>query len=461
MDTDKAYLLGLIIGGGVFGNAEDIFRIQLPFRKWGALQFNPKRAGNIANDILRKVGQMFRAVYNINIQYDASDAYWTILCEGDTTQIIEDLQHYGIECMGELKTTASLERIVLDLVDDNLKRRFIAGLADTIGSMAQSHRRFSNEHQILSFEIKGYNFRFVCDLCRLLYSINCVPDQVNWNHPNIHCTNDSYYTKWHKGFKLRVLLDQYAKFGAFAFRTKVESSHENRKLQKQTHEAEQCEAREFHVTPTCVHPSEHDLKLPDNIRGGHYIHFRHFCAVMGCEHAPYEQLKNCFCRLGEIVNPFPILHKGSIEETQKIINSDSLLSNRTYKTELLKVSIFLNEYERAKTTLLYGNGHSSGYPIAIILQGIAYIVARSNEVKGKRVKGNYVDLIKKHLEINPELTIEVRIPDLLTPLILVKNQKAALIGAQNPSVYQKLIMQSSDNEYKLLVRQISEKDLRS
>ena len=25
MDTDRAYLLGLIIGGGIFGNAEDVF----------------------------------------------------------------------------------------------------------------------------------------------------------------------------------------------------------------------------------------------------------------------------------------------------------------------------------------------------------------------------------------------------------------------------------------------------
>lgn len=32
MDTDKAYLLGLIIGGGVFGNAEDVFRIRLPYK---------------------------------------------------------------------------------------------------------------------------------------------------------------------------------------------------------------------------------------------------------------------------------------------------------------------------------------------------------------------------------------------------------------------------------------------
>lgn len=54
MDTDKAYLLGLIIGGGVFGNAEDVFNIRLPYKKWGSYLENPQRAGEIAGDILRK-----------------------------------------------------------------------------------------------------------------------------------------------------------------------------------------------------------------------------------------------------------------------------------------------------------------------------------------------------------------------------------------------------------------------
>ena len=161
--------------------------------------------------------------------------------------------HYGIVCEGELRGSADISQVVSELVDDNLKRRFIAGLADTIGSMAKSQRRFTDEHQIISFEIKGYNFKFVCDLCRLLYSINCIPDQVNWNHPNIHCTNDSYYAQWNKGFKLRILLDQYAQFGAFAFRTKAETSNENRRLQRETHAAERCETRDMHFTPsTCL-----------------------------------------------------------------------------------------------------------------------------------------------------------------------------------------------------------------
>jgi hypothetical protein len=143
----------------------------------------------------------------------------TAICDGNTTELKNDLSKYGISCDGEVRVNADIKKVCTDLVDDNLKRRFIAGLADSIGSMAKSQRRFTNDNQILSFEIKGFNFNFVCDLCHLLHKINCIPDQVNWNHPNIHCTNDPYYTKWTKGFKLRILLDQYAQFGAFAFRT--------------------------------------------------------------------------------------------------------------------------------------------------------------------------------------------------------------------------------------------------
>lgn len=461
MDTDKAYLLGLIIGGGVFGNAEDVFSIRLPYKKWGSYLENPQRAGEIAGDILRKVGQMFRAVYNLSVQYETTPGgTWTILCEGDTTTVKDDLTHYGISCEGEIRGNADISQVVLDLVDDNLKRRFIAGLADTIGSMAKSQRRFTNEHQILSLEIKGYNFKFVCELCRLLYSINCIPDQINWNHPNIHCTNDPYYAQWNKGFKLRILLDQYAKFGAFAFRTKAETSNENRRLQRETHTAEICETRDIHVTPSTVHPAENDIRLPETIRGGHYIHFRHFCAVMGCEHAPYCKIKEQFDNIGELINPFPILHKNTYVQVEELIQADSLMAQRDYSIVNANVASLLDEYNNDRTALLYGNSSNSGYPISEVLQAVAYVIADDDELTGKRPKG-YAQIVERHSTSNPDLCVEIRKPDLLTPLVIVGNGRGALIGAKNPSVYNRLVTISPDNEYKLLVRQITEEDLKN
>ena len=52
MNTDKAYLFGLIIGGGIWGNAEDVFRIRLPYRQWGSYIQNPQRASDISRDIM-------------------------------------------------------------------------------------------------------------------------------------------------------------------------------------------------------------------------------------------------------------------------------------------------------------------------------------------------------------------------------------------------------------------------
>lgn len=461
MDTDKAYLLGLIIGGGIFGNAEDVFRIRLPYKKWGSCIENPQRAGQIAGDILQKVGQMFRAVYNLSIQYEATlGGTWTILCEGDIAEVKADLTRYGITCEGEIRGNASISGIIPELVDDNLKRRFVAGLADTIGSMAKSQRRFSDEHQILSFEIKGYNFQFVCDLCKLLYSINCIPDQVNWNHPNIHCTGDPYYSQWNKGFKLRILLDQYARFGAFAFRTKAETSNENRRLQQQTHEAEKCEDRSIHITPSSVHPAENDLRLPEVIRGGHYLHFRHFCTVLGCEHAPYGEICSCFANLGELIIPFPILCKDTYLRIEEIIQTDPLMAQREYAADNISIASLLTIYRENSDALLYGDSPRTGYPITEVLQAVAYVIAHDDELFGKRPKG-YVQIIERHINANENECVEIRRPDLLTPLVIVGNGRGALIGARNPDVYARLVSRDPENEYKLIVRQITEEDLRN
>ena len=462
MNTDKAYLLGLIIGGGDLGNTEDVLRIRLPYRKWGSYLDNPQRAGQIARDILQQVGQMFRAVYNLSVQYETSPGgTWVILCEGDTTPLKEDLARYGIRTEGEIRGNADISLLVLDLVDANLKRRFIAGIADTIGSMAKSHRRFTDEHQTISLEIKGYNYFFVCQLCHLLYSINCIPDQVSWNHPNIHCTSDPYYGQWNKGFKLRILLDQYSRFGAFAFRTKAESSNENRRLQQQTHAAERCEERDINVTPSSVHPAEHDARLPEEIRDGHYLHFRHFCAVLGCEHAPFNKISMLLRHPGEYINPFPILHKGTQLEIEHIINSTPLYRARRYAVTDMSVFSLLCVFNSDNNKLLYGNKTTNGYPISKIMQAIAYVLANEDQLHGRRPVGGYIQVIEQHLQTNPELTIEMHVPDLLTPLVIYCNGRGAMIGAENPEVYDRLVSICPNNQYKLVVRQITEEDLQN
>lgn len=461
MNTDKAYILGLIIGGGVWGNAEDVFRIRLPYRQWGSFEQNPQRAGQISKDIMSVVSPMFRSVYNISVSFEATNREWNILCEGDMTDLKSDLSLYGISCDGDLKETTSLSGIVASLIDDNLKRRFIAGLADTIGSAAKSHRRFSDEIQILSFEIKGFNYTFVCELCRLLYSVNCYPDQILWNHPNFHSANNPYYRQWKKGFKLRIQLDQYAKFGAFAFRTKAESSQANRSLQQEEHEAIPCPERDLNVKSSCIHTAENDRCLPECIRGGHYIHNRHVCAVLGCEHAPYDKISELFTRIGELVNPFPILYKEEIISIEDTIRGTKLFADRKYNVVQYCVGTLVNQFEENSKLLLFGNSPDNGYPISEVMQAVAFIIADDSELNGKRPKGNFLELINQHISKNHALTIEFRIPELLTPMVVCGGNRGALVGANNPKVYQKLFEIDANNNYKFSLRSITEEDLKN
>ncbi len=300
---------------------------------------------------------------------------------------------------------------------------------------------------------------FVCELCRLLYSVNCLPDQILWNHPNFHSANNPYYSQWAKGFKLRIQLDQYAQFGAFAFKTKAESSKANRSLQQQAHSTVPCPEREVRPTISCVHPAENDTRLPSCICGGHYFHNRHVCAVLGCENAPYNTIKGLFSNVGDLIIPFPILCKDTLQRVEEIIKADLLLANRNYSVLEINIKIFYDRFKADRSELLYGNGTNSGYPITEIMQGIAYVIANNSELNGTRPKGNYVELVERHLAINPNLSVEIRKPDLLTPLIIVDNGRGVLVGARNPNIYKKLVTIAPDNEYKLCVRSITEKDL--
>ena len=72
-----------------------------------------------------------------------------------------------------------------------------------------------------------------------------------------------------------------------------------------------------------------------------------------------------------------------------------------------------------------------------------------------------MQIVKKHLSHSPNLCVEIRKPDLLTPIVIMGNGRGALIGARNPKVYNQLVTISPNNEYKLLVRPITEEDLRN
>ncbi|MFH1471408.1 MAG: hypothetical protein ABIF85_00770 [Nanoarchaeota archaeon] len=454
MNFEKAYLLGFILGGGKIINNKLI--ITLPYNSWGSAFRNPVIAGKISQDIVNYLNPVFRNEYGVQIAYNAAPE-WRITVNEIPEDLKRDLRNAGFETSGELRTNSKING-VLTWTNENWKKHFIAGLADSIGSVAPSHRRFSSEYQIVSFEFKGQNYTLVYQICNLLRGLNCHADQILWNHPNQHVGENPYYKQWNKGFKLRILLDHYVSQNSFLFRAKKAQTQTNIDLQsRSTSPPVKCPDRRL-IIDECkvVHPAENSGELPENIRGLHFIHSKHICAVMGCKYAPYDLLKEKLKEIEKYISSFPIIVKGTKSELEKLIRSDDLMAKRRYKTTRMKLKDVYRLYAEDNKALLFGNSKNAGYPVKYVLQGVNYIMAaKKGEVKGKRALGNFETRIISGIE--KKEVILLKVPDKMTPLILVDSEYSAIIGPVNPDVYKKLVTRIDD--LRVHIREIRESDL--
>lgn len=458
MNTDKAYLFGLIVGGGQISDRS--LTISLPYKQWGEVISNPARAGRIAKDILTKVQPIFRNEYGMDVFYK-TEPNWRITTSEISDAIKKDLRKYGLPLSGDVRETADIENLVKNM-NAGTKRAFIAGLADSIGSLAPTHRRFTDAYQIVSFEFKGKNFNLVASIVKTLVELGCVPDQILWNHPNQHSGTDRYYPNWRKGFKVRVMLDDYVANGSFLFQAKKEAALQNKELQKGRDLTGAGSRKRINVEGAkTIHKDENSNWLPGKIRGYHFIHNQHLAAALGCETIDKNELLEELKCAEKLINPFTILTKGPAEEIDDLIKQERILKNRRYKTKVLSVSALSDLsaiYEKDPNGLVFGETAQAGYPVNYLLQGIAYVICASSErgVKGKRVLGNFLDALKETKKEALQ-SLKIFVPDLLTPLVVTNGKYSAMVGPMNPSVYKKLIRWKSDILFK--VRPIEEKDL--
>lgn len=475
MNTDEAYALGLVVGGGVFSGSGTEFYIRLPYRQWGDVSKNPAKAGQIGNDIFKVVRPVMQSVFGLQVSFNPSGKEWQITCNGSTSNLVKRLASYNIAPSSDLRKTADLSAIIKCLLNDNFKRRFIAGLADTIGSVAPSHRRFSDDVQIISFEIPGFNFKFICQLCNLLYSIGCIPDQILWQHPNMQSGADRYYPQWRKGNKLRVTLDAFSTFGSMAFKSKFESALDNRNKETSPNPRPvKCEDAVLRPNGiTAKHVEDDCPGLPASIRGGVYIHHKHICAVLGCPHAPVGEVVKLIREAPHYVMPFTVLHKGTLQEIEGIISNEQILANRKYTRSNFQVRSLFEEYSEKRQTVRfnrdasnvyrpsYSNSKDVGYPVNELMDAVAFIIAsQSGNLNGKRVRGSRDKLVEDAISRDSSVSVEIRIPDLLTPLIVTDGKNAAMVGPMNAEVYGKLISPDKTYKYKIRLRDITENDLK-
>lgn len=449
--TDKAYLLGLLVGGARINN--NVLQIVLPYRRWGDLHLHPERCGQIATDIVKRIAPIMSSIYNLLVSYDV-DGEWKIVIPSISTALIQDLENLGLPRSGEFRVLADIRKLVNYLNNKDKVRNFLAGLTDVVGSMEPSHRRYTDAFQTVSFEFKGGNFYLVKEIAKLFISLGVPPDQILWNHPNQHSSIDRYYMKWKKGFKIRIALDDYISQGSFVCQAKREAAIQNRQLESSPQTAQDKTPRIKDLT--AVHVDENSTWLPVEIRGYHFIHYLHYAEFFGL-HLPgdYEKVLDMWLdNAPRYITPFTVLTKRKRSKIEDIIKNEPYLRCSVYRTCDYSIYNLLELFESNSAIRIWGN-QSGGFPINYVLQAISYVVAASTNtnIKGRRVLINYIDNINQHINNYDRLGIRIHVPDRGTCLLVENDEYAALVGFHSEEFTKSLLFRES--KYGIKVREPS------
>ncbi len=423
IDHDKAYLIGLIVGGGTISGST--FLIKLPFKKWGA---DPHNMNKIAADILTRICSKFQNSFNISVTYEIGNNEWSIIPIGNENiePIVATLSELGLPTKGFLLNTVDLEIAKKKLNGISIES-FLTGIFDARASLTLSHRRFTSEAPVVSLEIPGStkNFKFVVQFCSWITKLGSTTDQILYNHPCQHSASDPNYKGWKKGFKIRFLVKSFIAKHSFALRAKSIDLETIERLQVKS-EQEPCISRKIRKpSPVCVHKDINSSSLPQEVRKRLFFHYFHFCAKFGCPYAPLEEIRKLTENFTDYIFILPRLEKGHKEDI--LISFMKLKDEYFLKDAVIEIEKSVSDTLSDKKLRKYEE----------LEQSIAYLF--SPKLNGKRHIGPMKDIIQKNRQ--QKIKIIGSSSDDCKPIVLIneKNNRAAILSALESNLNQKLI----------------------
>lgn len=413
INHQKAYILGLLTGGGTI--SKDTFIIKLPFKKWGMKLEN---ANKIQIDILTKICQKFQTEYQFSVTYELGNGIWIIKPIGNpnTNLLFNDLTNLGLPTNGFLLNNVDLTT-ARNILKGISVESFLSGIFDTRASLTPSHRRFTSKAPVVSIEIPGStkNFKFVVQFCSWLTSLGTITDQILFNHPCQHAAADPNYKGWKKGFKIRFLVKSFLAKYSFALQAKAFDIEKLETLQEKKQQQPCIERKIRKPSPVTIHTDINSKSLPDKVRNKLFFHYFHFCSAFECPYAPRTEIEKIVMNYKNYIFVLPRLEKGSIIDIKNkyaSIKAKYFPSKIIIDSELLLKNIL--EDETLKKYLE-------------IEQGIAYLF--SEKLNGKRHVGSKNKIIKSNL--HKKVTISYPQDEILYPIVIsnIINNRAFIVSA--------------------------------
>ena len=292
MNTEMAYLLGLVCGNGEVkrSNTTTTISINVPHKKLRTENNDDVRVYVKAS--ITDMRAVLEPLIGTGIDFIQQPNYsvLSLTKPNEDFLIREILRHIGNASSHEDM------RIGEDIFNANLAERiyFLRGFSDVTGYIRRSNYYIDKHKHRVYIEVPR-NWELVIDVCNLLKSVGVPVQNINWGHPNIRDGKLTYYNDgkpnaWKKEHQIKIWANEFEKIGFAVIHKKQALENLSSELQEGIMASGKDVTSETHrfywevkskAKSREPHPSVDDISIPVILRGENFNSWKEIASVLG------------------------------------------------------------------------------------------------------------------------------------------------------------------------------------
>lgn len=289
MNAQMAYLIGMILGNGEVQRSNDTTTVTIDIPHKNLLDDEGREVMVYVRASLTDIRGIVEPLlgYALTITQAKRSTQISFTKSNQDYTMREILRFIG---NGVHHSTMSMNND-LSLMNTDEKKELLRGIADVTGYIRKSNIAFGQQgaHRVY-IEIPG-NWDMVIDVANMLKSLNVPVQTIDFGHPNFRDSNMKKYNEgkpnyWKKEHQVKIWANEFLPIG-------FNIEHKQRALEKyskellanlnpeQTHKFYWEKSLRKKTKSKPIHPCEHDLSLPKNIRGKHFESWTELARELG------------------------------------------------------------------------------------------------------------------------------------------------------------------------------------
>lgn len=287
IDTDVAYLVGMITARGAFHQDGDVRRlvIQFPYRHEAMTPVPGSQIDIDRETALRLSLGDIRARITELLEVDLREerkAHEVSLCAVFPRESIGWRNLRLITGRKSNYLEFEVPGVIFDS-ESSIQKEFLRGVADTSCEPSYADRD-QGQRQRIVIQVQFGNWLLPIQLCRLLQANLGVPvSNILWGHPNLRAPSGG--TNWAKETRIRIFAEAFERIG-FYFRYKQTVFEEMVQFNRQRGDPDPkpCNPKTKTLRGRKPrHKDEVSQKLPECLRGRHFSSYYKICTMLGCK----------------------------------------------------------------------------------------------------------------------------------------------------------------------------------